>query len=136
MSKKYYYAPITKKLTNHTKNCKAYWSLLRRFLNNKKTPLIPPLLHENKFVTNFKEKVELFNSHFATRCSLINCCSKLQQQIKYLTGNRRSILSLPYDKIAKLFQNLDLNKVHGHDNISMRMVKVCGHSVYNFESKL
>ena len=35
-SKQYYYARITKKLTNVSKNCKAYWSLLRRLLNNKK----------------------------------------------------------------------------------------------------
>ena len=27
-------------------------------------PLIPPLFHENKFVTNFLEKAELFNSFF------------------------------------------------------------------------
>ena len=30
-SKQYYYARMTKKLTNVNKNCKAYWSLLRRF---------------------------------------------------------------------------------------------------------
>ena len=28
-------------------------------------PLIPPLLHENKFVTDFKEKDELFDAFFA-----------------------------------------------------------------------
>ena len=56
---------MTKKLTNVSKNYKAYWSLLRRLLNNKKISLIPPLLHENKFVMDFKEKAELFNSHFA-----------------------------------------------------------------------
>ena len=58
-------------------NCEAYWSLLRRPLNSKKIPLIPPLFHENKFVADFKEKVELFNSDFATQCSLISNSSKL-----------------------------------------------------------
>ena len=33
-----------------------------RFLNNKKIPLIPSLFHENKSVTDFKEKAELFNA--------------------------------------------------------------------------
>ena len=37
-----------------------------------------PVAHENKFVADFKEKVELFNSHFATQCSLICNSSKLQ----------------------------------------------------------
>ena len=50
-----------KKLSNVSENCKAYWSLLTRLLNNKKIPLIPPLFHENKFLTDFKEKAELFN---------------------------------------------------------------------------
>ena len=38
---------------------KTYWSVLMSFHNNKK---IPPIFHENRFVTNFKEKAELFNS--------------------------------------------------------------------------
>ena len=55
---------MTKKLTNVSKNCKAHWSLRRLLLNNKKKiPLTPPLFHENKCVTDFKDKVELFNSH-------------------------------------------------------------------------
>ena len=80
-SKQYYYARMAKKLTNVSKNCKVYWSLLRPHLNNKKIPLIPLLFHENKFVTNFKEKPMLFNSHFATQCSLISNSSKLPSYI-------------------------------------------------------
>ena len=60
---------MTKNLANVSKNCKTYWSLLRCLLNEK-LRLIPPLLHENKFVTDFKEKAELFNSRFATQCSI------------------------------------------------------------------
>ena len=29
----------------------------------KKLPLIPPLFYKNKFVTDFKKKAELFDSH-------------------------------------------------------------------------
>ena len=58
---------MASKLTNVQRNSKTYWSLLNRFLNNKKIPLIPTLFHENKFVTDFKEKAELFNSFFAKK---------------------------------------------------------------------
>ena len=93
---------------------------------NQKIPLIPPLFNENKFVTDFKEKAELFNSHFATQCSLISNSSKLPSHIKYLTDNRLSFVSFSHDKTAKVIQNLNPNKAHGHDNISIRMVKLCG----------
>ena len=35
-----------------------------------------------------------------------------------------------YDKITKVIQNLDPNKAHSHDNISIRMFKVCAPSIY------
>ena len=96
----------------------------------KKIPLIPPLFHENKFVKDFKEKAELFNSQLATHCSLISNSSKLLSHIKCLTDNRLSFVSFSHDKIAKVIQNLDPNKAHDHDKISIRMLKVCDPSVY------
>ena len=51
---------MTSKLTNAEKSSEAYWSILKSFLNNKKIHLIPPLFYENRFITNFKEKAELF----------------------------------------------------------------------------
>ena len=32
--------------------------------------------------------------------------------------------------MGKIIQNLDSNKAHGHDNISIRMFKICGDSIY------
>ena len=56
---------------------KTYWSALKSFQNNKKIPCIPPIFHENKFVTNFKEKTELFNPFFAKQCSIIDNGSEI-----------------------------------------------------------
>ena len=71
-SKQKYYCRMSNKLTNAEKSSKAYWSILKSFLNNKKIPLIPPLFYENCFITNFKEKAELFNSFFAHQCCLMS----------------------------------------------------------------
>ena len=49
---------------NTQKNSKVYWSLLIFFLNNKKIPIIPPLFHENRFITDFKEKAQLLTFSF------------------------------------------------------------------------
>ena len=88
VSKQNYYSRMSTKLTKFHKSSKAYWSLLKTFLNNKKIPLIPPLYHQGGFITNFKVKAELFNSFFASQCSLIKNDSKLPSNLNYKTGNR------------------------------------------------
>ena len=99
-------------------------------MNNKKIPLIPPLFYENCFITNFKEKAELFNSFFADQCSLMSNASKLPSNFTLYTDNRLSTVTFSQDDIGKIIQNLNPNKAHGHDNISIRMLKICGSSIY------
>ena len=38
----------------------AYWSILKGFLNNKKTPIITPLFYENRFVIDFTKKAVIY----------------------------------------------------------------------------
>ena len=54
-----------KNLSYLQKSTKANWALLKIFLNNHKITVIPPLFHNYKFATDFKEKAEPFNSFFA-----------------------------------------------------------------------
>ena len=64
-SKEKYYTKLSSRLANPLTSPKTYWSILKTFLNNKKIPCIPPLFPEKKFVTDFKEKAELFNHIFS-----------------------------------------------------------------------
>ena len=129
-SKQKYYCRMTNKLINTQKSSKAYWSLLKAFLNNKKIPLIPPLFQENRFLTDFKEKAELFNSFFAKQCSLIRNDSELPTSLTFYTNNRLSTVSFSHEDVGKIIQNLNPNKAHGHDNISIHMLKICGSTIY------
>ena len=88
------------------------------------------MFHENKFVTTFKEKAELFHAIFAKQCSLIKNSSKFPSHLHYLTDSRLSSVSFSQDDIAKIVQNVDPNKALGHDKISIRMLKICGSSIY------
>ena len=45
-------------------SAKAYWSILKSFYKGTKVPLIPPLLVNNKTVSDFTEKTNLFNDFF------------------------------------------------------------------------
>ena len=66
-SKDAYYSTLSTKLAKQKSNPKTYWSVLKRFLNNKRIPCIPSLFHENKLVTDLREKAEIFNSYFVVR---------------------------------------------------------------------
>ena len=70
-SRNNYDSKLSQKLSNKATSSKAYWSILKTFLNDKKIPCIPPVFHNNKFVIDFKEKAELFNTFFAEQCSLL-----------------------------------------------------------------
>ena len=89
-----FYNKIANKLNGTQKNAKAYWSLIEMFLNNKEIPLIPPLYYDNRFITDFKEKAELFNSFFSKECSLISSNSSLPNYINYTTEKRLSTVVL------------------------------------------
>ena len=101
-SKERYYARIANRLSNTKKSTKIYWSLLKIFLNNKKIQLIPPLFHENRFITDFKEKAKLFNSFFSNQCSLLKNCGKLPTNPRYVTDKRLREINFTADNIEKL----------------------------------
>ena len=120
-AKQNYNSQIVEKFQNTQRSSKAYWPLLKIFLNNEKIPIIPPLYHKNEFVTDFKKKAELFNSFFADQCSLISNSNELRSRLEYFTQSRLSLITFSMDNIAKIIQNLDPNKTHGHDQITIRM---------------
>ena len=88
------------------------------------------IAYANRFITDFKEKAELFHSFFSEKCSLISNNSSLPSSISYTTEKRLSTVALSVEAIGKIIQNLDSNKADGHGNISVRMLKICGDSIY------
>ena len=49
---------------------------------------------------------------------------------KYLTNNRLYSITFSQDDIAKMIQNLDSGKAHGHYNISIHMLNIYGSAIY------
>ena len=127
-SKERYFARIANRLSNTKKSSKTYWFLLKIFLNNKNIPLIPPLFHEYSFINDFKEK-ELFNSFFSNQCSLLKNCSKPPTNLRYVTDKRLRTNNFTTDNIEKIIVSINPNKVHGYDNISIRMFKIYGNTI-------
>ena len=124
-----YHHNTVNKLINTQKNSKVNWSLSKIFLNNKKMPITPPLFNEKFFINDFKEKAELFSIFFSKQCSLIPNNSSLSADINYITDKRQFTVTFSAKDIGKIIQNLHSNKAHGHDNISIHMLKLCGGSI-------
>ena len=120
---------ISKKLCDPLTSTKCYWSLLKTILNEKKVPCIPPIFHNNKYVTDFKEKSEIFNSFFANQCSLIPNNSILPSELEFLTEHTLTSCDFSESDILQIINNQDSNKAHGHDMISIRMLKLCGEAI-------
>ena len=114
---------LTQKLNTNQKSTKARWARLKVFLNNRKMPVIAPFFHNNKFVTDFKEKAEPFNYFFAKQCSWTKTDSKLPPRLHVLTDKSLSTVKFVNTGMLKIIQNLKRSKAHGHDKISIRMLK-------------
>ena len=108
---------------------KTYWSVLKTFLINKKIPCIPPLFQNNKFNSNFRDKAELFNNGFVQQCALINNASEIPATLNIKTIKTLSSTPVTRADLSKIITNLDPNKSHGHDMISILMRKLCSDSV-------
>ena len=129
-SKEKYYTKFSSRSADPLTSPKTHWSILQTFLNNKKIPCIPPLFHENKLITDFKEKAELFKHFFVNQCSLLSNNSVLPTDLPQLTHKYLDSINVSSSDIAKIISHLDPNKAHGHDMVSIQVIKLCGNSIY------
>ena len=120
-----YYDHLSQKLNNPNTSAKTYWSILKSFYKGSKVPLIPPLLVNNKTVSDFTKKANLFNDFFATQCTPISNNSVLPSRKSFKTDKRLFKLNIKEDDILKIIRKLNVNKAHGHGDISIRMLKIC-----------
>ena len=127
-SKDSYFINLGKKLNDPQTSPKTYWSILKRFLNKIKIPTIPPLLVNGTFETDFRKKAGIFNTFFADQCSIINNGSVLPV-INYKTHKRLTNITISPEDLSSMIKDLNPNKAHGHDNISIKMIKICGDTI-------
>ena len=108
---------------------KTYWSIPKTYYNDKKIPLIPPLLVDDKHETEIKTKANIFNEYFAEQCTLLKNKSVLPINQTFLTKSKLTSLDFSEEKILKIIRALNIHKAHGHDDISIRMIKICDESL-------
>ena len=99
-------------------------------LNGKEVSCVPPIYDNNRYVTDFKEECQVFNSYFSEQCTLLKNISTLPNTCSKHTNNIfLDTIFFSKEDIYKIIKNLDPNKAHGHDMISIRMIKLCSISI-------
>ena len=123
-AKKNFFLKAGKSLADPSTGSKTYWSLINAVLNKAKIPVIPPLLDNDIFVTNFSEKAQIFNDYFLLQCTTIDTGSEIPQD-EPVTVTLLNDFCISEEKILKIIRSLNPNKAHGWDEISVRMIKLC-----------
>ena len=127
-NKNAYYGRLSKKLSNPKTSPKAYWSILKSFFSDKKNPVIPPLLVNDEYISDFKKKANIFNVYLSNQCSILDNNSVLPDY-SFLPNQTLSLFDLSEEQLLKHLRSLYIKKFHGFDNISVRMVKMCEMSI-------
>ena len=129
IAKEIYFTRLGNTLNDPNIGSKKYWSTLKQFLDQRKSPKIPAIRDErNILVSDVSQKANVFNAFFAKQCSLIETGSVLPPE-RLLTNASIDSLEFDEEKIKNLIESLDSNKAHGWDNISIRMIKIGGVSL-------
>ena len=128
-TKNLYYENLAKKLNNPLLQVKTYWSIIKTFCNEKQIPLILLLLIDNMFVTDIQTKVNIFNKFFTEQCTPLKNSSVLPVNQIILTQSRLNSIYFNKEEVLKIIRALNIHKAHSHDDISIRMIKICDKSL-------
>ena len=127
-SKKTYLENIGNKLADPITSQKTYWKFLNKILNKCKAPNIPPLLVNNRFIVDCKEKANEFAIFFTEQCKpLIN--NSILPNFNFITNARLDRILISEDEIITLIRSLNIQKANGPDEISAHMLLICDDTI-------
>ena len=107
---------LSSKLNKPCTHCTKYWSLPKKSVDGGTVPLTLTIQIGCKFITNFTEKAKVFTNYFAKQCKVTD-----KWKIRNIKFANMDIL--------KSLKTLDMKKVHRHDNVSIRIIKLCCDSI-------
>ena len=81
-----------------------------------------------KIITNCQEKVKLFNDYFLLQYKPINNNSVLPD-FNPVTKKRLDNIKINPKQVSDIIKNVNVNKAHGPDEISGRMIEICGGNI-------
>ena len=74
-------------------------------------------------------QANIFNNSFPEQYTPLKNDSVLLSSHRFLTRARLYLLDFSHDVILKLIRSLNIHKVHDHNDISIRIIKICDRSL-------
>ena len=97
------------KVNNPRTSQKSYWKIINRVMNKCRAPKIPPLLVNNLFILNCREKARYFNDYFSQQCKpVIN--NSVLPILRALTNEKIDHVTIENDEIISLIRKINHNK--------------------------
>ena len=77
---------------------------------------------------DFSSKAQIFNDYFILQCTTLDTGSEIPSDVPVIASQLQEF-AISEEKILRIIRNLNLNKAHGWDEISVRMIKMCDNSL-------
>ena len=123
-AKQLYYKKLGEKLSDPQTGQKNFWNAFKRITNKKKHTNIPPIIDNNKYISNFRQKANIFNDYFANQCKILDNGSILPD-VAYKTNASVYHINITINQICDIINKMNSNKAGGYDEISVRMLQLC-----------
>ena len=127
-AKSTYLTNLGNKVNSTNTSQKTYWKIINSVMNKCRAPKIPPLLVNNVFILNCKEKAKHFSDFFSQQCKLVVNNSVLPN-LTFLTNKRINHIIIEPNEIISLIRKINPNKATGSDGISGKMLLLCDDSI-------
>ena len=127
-NKQKYYKKLNSKLQDPSISNKNWWGIVKSLNGAKIQTSIPTLVEGVKFISDAKEKAELFNEYFCTQCSVDDSCATLATSTVRATATL-SLIQTSNEEVNILLKSVDVGKACGFDGIGNRILKLCANGI-------
>ena len=82
-----------------------------------------------QLVSDFEVEANYFNNFFVSQCTPFNNNNKIPEIQSYVANTKLPSVKFESQVISNIIRSLYVNKAHGYDNVSIRMLKICGSAI-------
>ena len=104
---------------------KKWWRIVKSMYGNKCYAAIPAISEGDVFISDSKEKVNVFNDYFASQATVTNSDSAEIPFLPRWSSESLSVITADEEMLRNLMSSVDISKATGYDGISSKIIRLC-----------